>query len=166
MNNPSPHCTIGRTIHHSTPFSLILFYLYGDVFNGFLKSAICVLDIKNLNSNNESCAEDEVLTQFAVLTHLYSIYWGLLTTLIDTHGHINSFGPMLVAHKDAVFSRILCDDIVDSDAATLWFLTDGELALVNYLLVIPQPGDLWRWFTIDEACQTQRLKKYGIINDW
>lgn len=66
---------------------------------------------------------------------------------------------MLVAHKDAVFSRIFCDDIVDSDAATLWFLNDGELALVDYLPVIPQPGDLWRWFTIDEACQTQRLKK-------
>lgn len=72
---------------------------------------------------------------------------------------------MLVAHKDAVFSRIFCDDIVDSDAATLWFFTDGELALVNYLPVIPQPEDLWRWVAIDEACQTQRLKKYEIIND-
>lgn len=78
---------------------------------------------------------------------------------VNTDGHINGFRAKLVAHKDAVFSRILHVDVVDSDGAALGFLRDGELVLVNNLPVVPQPEDLRGWITVDEASQAQRLKR-------
>lgn len=77
--------------------------------------------------------------------------------LVNAHGHINRFRAKLVAHKDAVFSRIFHADVVDRDGAALGLLCDGELGLVNDLPVVPKPEYLRGWFSVDEACQTQRL---------
>lgn len=79
--------------------------------------------------------------------------------LVHAHCHINRLTAILVAHKDAVFSRIFRLDIVDSDGAALGLFSDGELGLVKNLFVIVEPEDLWRGFTFDEACQAQGLRR-------
>lgn len=78
---------------------------------------------------------------------------------VNAHCHINRFRAILVAHKDAVFSRIFQVDVIDVDSAALGLLSEGKMGLVNNLLVVPKPDDLWGWFTINEARQTQRLKR-------
>lgn len=78
--------------------------------------------------------------------------------LVHAHGHIDRLRTVLVAHKNAVFSRIFHFDIVDSDGAALVLLSDGELTLVNDLSVVSKPEDLWGWFAVDKARQTQRLR--------
>lgn len=83
--------------------------------------------------------------------------WRRLSTLINAHSHIHLFRAILVAHKDTVFSRIFHCDIVDRDGAALLFPGDGELALVENLLVALEPDDLWIRCAISEARQTQRL---------
>lgn len=79
--------------------------------------------------------------------------------LVHAQSHINRLRAVLVAHKDAVFSRIFHFDIVDSDGAALRLFSDGKLVLVYNLPVVMKPEDLWGWFTFDEACQTQRLRR-------
>lgn len=79
--------------------------------------------------------------------------------LVNAHRHIDLFTAVLVAHHDAVFSRIFRLHVVDGDGADLGLLGDGELGLIKDLLVVPKPRDLWGWFTVDEARQTQRLKR-------
>lgn len=158
MNNLSFHHTIYISICLNSLLSL-----YADVYLG-LKS-----NSKNVESESQISIKSiksvqVILTQFAVLTHLHSICWRLLPTLKDAHRHINRFRAMLVAHKDAVSSRIVHGDIVDSDAAALGFLSDGKLALVNNLPVVPKPEDLGSWCAVDEACQTQRLTTGGVKN--
>lgn len=161
MNNPSFHHTISISICLNSLLSLC-----ADVYLGLKVTAKCREWISNLNQKHKIRAGNSFLTQFAVLTHLHSICWRLLPTLIDAHGHISRFRAMLVAHKDAVSSRIVHGDIVDSDAAALGFLSDGKLALANNLPVVPKPEDLRSWCTIDEACQTQRLRTGGVKNIW
>lgn len=76
---------------------------------------------------------------------------------VNAHCHIHSFRSMLVAHIDAVLSRIIHVDVVDSDRAALWLLSDGKMSLVNNLPVITKPEDLWGWIAVDEARQAKRL---------
>lgn len=90
-----------------------------------------------------------------LLTHLHSIFRRRLSTLVNAHGHVHLFGAILVAHKDAVFSRISHRDVVDRDGAALVFPGDGELAVVADLLVVLEPEDLRIRRAIDEAGQTQ-----------
>lgn len=110
---------------------------------------------------NLKFAEAPPWHSFAGLTHLYCIWWRLLPSLVDTHGHIDGLRAVLVAHKDAVFPRILHGDVVDRYAAALGLLGDDELALVEDLPVVPQPEDLRSWFAVKEAGQTQRLRTGG-----
>lgn len=79
--------------------------------------------------------------------------------LVNAHSHIDCLRAILVAHKNAVFSRIFHVDVVDCDGAAFGLLSYGKLGLVNNLPVVTKPEDLWRWLTIDEACQTQRLRR-------
>lgn len=103
--------------------------------------------------------KSQLLTLFAVLTHLHCISWRLLSLLVDAHGHIDRFRPVFVAHKNAVLSRIFCVDLVDGDGAALGLLCDGELSRIEELLVVMTPEDLWRWVAINEAGETQGLKR-------
>lgn len=79
--------------------------------------------------------------------------------LVNTHGHVNRFRAVLVAYKDAVLSRIFHVDIVYSDAAALGRLSDYKVILAEYLPIVTKPEDLWGWFAINVARQTQRLKR-------
>lgn len=112
---------------------------------------------KYLNLRSASLQKAPLWHSAAGLTHLYCVGWRLLPALVDTHGHIDGLRAVLVAHKDAVFPRILHRDVVDSYAAALGLLGDDELALVKELPVVPQPEDLRSWFAVNEAGQTQRL---------
>lgn len=94
-----------------------------------------------------------------LLTHLHSIFWRRLSTLVNAHGHVHLFRAILVAHKDAVFSRISHHDVVDRDGAALVLPGDGKLAVVGDLLVALEPDDLRIRRAIDKARQTQRLSK-------
>lgn len=94
-----------------------------------------------------------------LLAHLHSVLRRCLSTLVNAHGHIHLFRAVLVAHKDAVFSRISHHDVVDCDGAALVLPGDGKLALVEDLLVTLEPDDLWIWRAINKARQTQRLSK-------
>lgn len=95
------------------------------------------------------------------LTHLHCISWRLLPMFINAYSHINCFRTVLVAYEDAVLSRILHADDVDGDGAAFGLLSDGKMILVKDLPVITKPEDLWGWFAIDEARQTQRLRRGG-----
>lgn len=77
--------------------------------------------------------------------------------LVHAHGHVHCLGAELVAHEDAVLSRVFRVDLGDGDGAALVLLCDDELALTDELPVVPQPGDLRGRFAFDEARQTQRL---------
>lgn len=68
---------------------------------------------------------------------------------------------MLVAHEDAVLSRVLHGDVIDGDAAALGLLGDGELPLVEDLPVVPQPEDFRGRLAVDKAGQAQRLDGGG-----
>lgn len=78
---------------------------------------------------------------------------------VYAHGHINRFRSVLVAHKNAVLSRIFHVDLVDGDGAALGLLGDGKLGLVQDFAIIPEPEDLWSRFSIDEAREAERLRK-------
>lgn len=93
----------------------------------------------------------------AVLTHLHGICRGLLPTFVHAHGHLNGLRAVLVAYKDAVFSRVFHADVVDSYGAALGIFGDGEVVLVDELPVVTKPEALWCRVAFDEACQTQRL---------
>lgn len=105
-----------------------------------------------------ACTCDSIL-QAHLLTHLHSICRRCLSTFINAHSHIHLFRAVLVAHENAVFSRIFHLDIVDCDGAALVFPGDGKLALAGNLLVALEPDDLWIRCAINEARQTQRLSK-------
>lgn len=79
--------------------------------------------------------------------------------LVHAHGHADRFRAVLVAHKDAVLSRIFHVDVVYRDAAALGLLGDGKVILAEYLPVVTKPEDLRCWFAVNKARQTQRLKK-------
>lgn len=113
---------------------------------------------KYLNLKSASVQKAPLWHRFAGLTHHYCVWWRLLASLVDTHGHIHGLRAVLVAHKDAVFARILHGDDVDGYAAALGLLGDDELALVKELPVVPQPEDLRSWIAVNEAGQTQRLR--------
>lgn len=82
---------------------------------------------------------------------------------VNAYSHIDRLRPILVAHKDAVFSGIFHGDLVDGDGAAPGLLSDGELVLVSDLPVVPHPEDLWGWFTLDEARQAQRLRRGSFV---
>lgn len=78
--------------------------------------------------------------------------------LVNADGHVHRFSAKLVAHGDAVFSRVGHGDVVDGDGAAPGLLGDVELGVFSDLLVVPKPGDLRGGFAVDEARQTQRLE--------
>lgn len=109
--------------------------------------------------NSQSKAQNpSFLTQLSVLTHHHCVCWWYLSMLVNTHGHINRFRAILVAHTDAVFSRIFQCDVVDGDGAACGLFSDGKMGLINNLPVVPKPHDLWVWLALDEARQTQSLR--------
>lgn len=79
--------------------------------------------------------------------------------LVNAHSHIDCLGAIMIADKNAVFSRILHVNVVDSDGAACGLLCYGKLVLVNNLSVVTKPEDLWCWLTINEARQTQSLRR-------
>lgn len=103
--------------------------------------------------------------QVAVLTHIHCISGRLLALPVHTQGHINSFRAVLVAHKDAVLSRIFHGDLVDSDGGALGLLSDGKLSLIKDFSIIAKPEDLRSRVAINEASQTQWLRSGQNKND-
>lgn len=99
--------------------------------------------------------------QFAALKHLHCISRRFLSLLVDAHGHIGRFRPVVVAHKNAVLSRVFSVDLVDGDGAAFGLLGDGEPSLIEDLPVVTKPEDLRGRVAIDEARQAQRLKRGG-----
>lgn len=78
---------------------------------------------------------------------------------VHTDGYFDCLRAELVTYKDAVFSRILHADIVDSDGAAFGLFGDGVVVLVDELPVVTKPEALWCRVPLDEACQAQRLRR-------
>lgn len=81
---------------------------------------------------------------------------------VYTHGYVNRFRSILVAHKNAVLSRIFHVDLVDCDGAAFGLLGDGKLGLVQDFPIVSEPEDLWSRFSIDEAREAQRLSQTDV----